>query len=124
MTNTLLKKARKVKDLRVLQRRLATTGHHNDALELRAKIQPHRQKVILAYLGVKELPETVNAVLVGEIAEVAATMATPEETKTLCSRLRRAAWNDQVETTRTLFHAKALLPNLQKVEAALSIVKE
>ena len=124
MTDTLLKKARKVKNLRVLQRRLATSGYHNDAVELRTKVQPHRRTIILAFLGLKELPDTVNGLLVGEIAEVAATMATPAETPTLCSLLRRAARNDRVETTRTLFHAKALLPNLQKVEGALSIVKE
>lgn len=124
MTDTLTEKARTIKNLRTIQRRLATGGYHDEAVKLRTQIQPHRSQVILAYLGVKELPDTVNATLVREIAEVAATMATPDETTKLCSLLRRAAWNDQVETTRTLFHAKAQLPNLQKVESALSIVKE
>ncbi len=124
MPDTLTEKARTVRDLRIIQRRLATGGYHDDAVKLRTQIQPHRAQVVLAYLGVNELPDTVNATLVGEIAEVAATMATPAETEKLRSLLRRAAQNDLVETTRMLFHAKTQLPNLQKVESALSTVKE
>jgi len=124
MSKKLVEKARALKNLRIIQRKLATSGKHDQAVAIHKKIQPHRTKVILAYLSVKELPNTVNATIVGEIAEVAATMATPEETETLCSMLRRAAWNNDVSTTRKLFHAKAQLPNLQRVEKVLGTVKE
>jgi len=124
MKDNLVKKARALRDLRIIQRRLATTGHHDKAVALYAKVQQHSTRVVLAYLGVTELPDTVNAAVVGEIAEVAATKTTREEAAKLRGLLRRAAWDNKPETTFKLFHAKAQLPNLQKVERVLGTVKE
>lgn len=114
------KKAKAYQQLKTIQRQLALAGYHQDALNMGELLAPHTLKLACAYLGVKDLPDGLNGVLVRELAlAVAGVDAKPNIDLKLRSALRVAAWSNNKGTTEKLENAKAALPDLMKVIDAL-----
>lgn len=118
MASKLQKQAQALQALRTNQRELALRRNHEEALRIGTVVGKHEQRVACAYLALKSLPNETNAVMVREIAAACAALD-PEQDPTLRSRLRRAAWNDDAQTTFQLEKALQALPDLQKVKEAL-----
>ena len=121
MTANLQQKAISFCELKSLQKKLAMSGQHADAIALGKRIDPYAHRVAQAYLDVEKLPEDQNGVLVREIAVKVASKLNPKSVLSvkLRSVLCRAAWSKDVTTTQKLEDAKAALPDLTKVFEAL-----
>ncbi len=115
-----MKKAQTLLELRDIQAELAHSGAYGEAIKLGTELEQRRLPVVLSYLGVRELPEGLNATLVAELALHAAALdADPVATSSLRSVLRRTAWSKDETATDKLMEAKNQLPDLKEVEKVL-----
>lgn len=118
MASKLQKQAQALDVLRKNQRELALLRNHREALRIGTVVGKHELRIACAYLALKGLPNEHNAILVREIAAACAALD-PEQDPDLRSLLRRAAWNDDAQTTTQLEKALQVLPDLDQVKHAL-----
>lgn len=115
-----MKKAQTLLELRDIQVKLAHAGAYTEAIKLGKEIEDRRMAVVLDYLGVRELPQGLNATLASEIALHAAALdRSPAPKSALRSALRRSAWSSDETVTDKLIEAKNQLPDLVRVEKVL-----
>jgi hypothetical protein len=121
MSTNLQQRAVSYLELKKLQRKLAVAGDLRNARDLGQKIDKHGIRIASEFLGVKELPDSLNGTLVREIAVESASLVQDGSAvkAKLRSVLRRAAWSTDADITRKLEKAKSLVPNIRKMLTVL-----